>query len=1015
MPVIADTSYPRLPTEPGPTELEAFTPEPVELAFARQKTRHGGPRLALLVLLKTFQHLGRVVRLADVPTGIIDHIASVAGLAGHTGELAGYGDSTYRIRLASLVRGFVGVAGYDREARGIAARACIEAARTRDDLADIVNAGIEELLRQRRELPAFGALLKLARTARALVNRSYHRRIATALPPGTRERLATLLVVPAGATRSGWDQAKADPPRPSPQRMREHLAHLAWLRGQAVAEAAFAGVPDRKLRQFAAEARSLGAADLGRVVESKRLALMAALLRGQVAQALDDAAEMFVRLTMRMHNRAREALDEYRVRHAAETDALVALLRETVLVCQDREAERDARLAAVENLLLPDGDAILARCEAHAAFAGNNYLPLLARFYGGQRAAFLRFLEHAALVSTSQDRSMEEAIAFLLAHRVHRRAKLRTVADVVQHDGTTVLRPLDLSWVGEKWWPLLTGGRTAREPASVEVDRRHFEICVFTQVVNELKSGDLCIPGSEEYGDYRDQLVSWDEYRSDVAGYAEQAGVPADAAAFVATLKARLTATASTTDRGFPDNEHVEIVDGEPVVKRLRAREVADGAAFLERLLKARLAPAGVLEALADTEHWLNWTRHFGPVSGFEAKLERPRERYVATAFCYGCGLGPSQAARSLKGLDRRHVAHVNQRHMTEVSLDEAITGVIDAYARVGLHRFWGTGESASADGMKWEVHPESLKSSYHLRYGGYGGIGYYLVSDTYIALFSRFLACGAYEGHAILDFVAENRSLLQPSMVHSDTHGQSAAIFGLAHLLGIELMPRIRSWQDLHLFRPDAGARYEHIDGLFTANIDWPLIEAHLPDMLRVVLSIRAGRLLPSAILRRLATYSRKNRLYFAFREIGRAIRTNFLLRYLSSVELRRTIQAATNKSELFNKYAQWVSFGSAGLATAAERDEQRKMIKYNHLVANLLIFHTAVGMTRALDEIAAGGHAAAITPEALAGTSPYLNEHLNRFGSYELDLGRPPPPLPFELPPRLRPSRQSTAAVPV
>jgi TnpA family transposase len=103
------------------------------------------------------------------------------------------------------------------------------------------------------------------------------------------------------------------------------------------------------------------------------------------------------------------------------------------------------------------------------------------------------------------------------------------------------------------------------------------------------------------------------------------------------------------------------------------------------------------------------------------------------------------------------------------------------------------------------------------------------------------------YEGHAILDFVAENRSLLQPSTIHSDTHGQSAAIFGLADLLGIELMPRIRSWQDLHLFRPDASTHYEHIDSLFTAAVDWALIEAHLPDMLRVALSIRAGRLLPS------------------------------------------------------------------------------------------------------------------------------------------------------------------------
>jgi hypothetical protein len=44
----------------------------------------------------------------------------------------------------------------------------------------------------------------------------------------------------------------------------------------------------------------------------------------------------------------------------------------------------------------------------------------------------------------------------------------------------------------------------------VTVDRRAFEMCLFTQVMTELKSGDLCIPGGDTYGDYRDQLVSWE-------------------------------------------------------------------------------------------------------------------------------------------------------------------------------------------------------------------------------------------------------------------------------------------------------------------------------------------------------------------------------------------------------------------------------------------------------------------------------------------------------------------------
>ena len=67
---------------------------------------------------------------------------------------------------------------------------------------------------------------------------------------------------------------------------------------------------------------------------------------------------------------------------------------------------------------------------------------------------------------------------------------------------------------------------------------------------------------------------------------------------------------------------------------------------------------------------------------------------------------------------------------------------------------------------------------------------------------------------------------------------------------------------------------------------------------------------------------------------------------------------------------------------------------------------------MTRVLDSLVADGHGIAVTPEALAGTSPYLNEHLNRFGSYELDLSKPPAPLPFKLPLQQQSSRQATTA---
>ena len=109
--------------------------------------------------------------------------------------------------------------------------------------------------------------------------------------------------------------------------------------------------------------------------------------------------------------------------------------------------------------------------------------------------------------------------------------------------------------------------------------------------------------------------------------------------------------------------------------------------------------------------------------------------------------MGPAQAARSLKGLDRRQIALVDQRHVTEEKLDEAITAVINAYTASRCTSTGASGESASADGMKWDVYRRNLLSEYHVRYGGYGGIGYYHVSDTYVALFWHFIPCGVWEG----------------------------------------------------------------------------------------------------------------------------------------------------------------------------------------------------------------------------------------------------------------------------
>jgi TnpA family transposase len=76
------------------------------------------------------------------------------------------------------------------------------------------------------------------------------------------------------------------------------------------------------------------------------------------------------------------------------------------------------------------------------------------------------------------------------------------------------------------------------------------------------------------------------------------------------------------------------------------------------------------------------------------------------------------------------------------------------------------------------------------------------------------------WEAVYLLDSLLSNVSDIQPDTIHADTQGASLPVFGLAALLGFDLLPRIRNWHDLNFYRPDAKVRYKHIDSLFDDNV---------------------------------------------------------------------------------------------------------------------------------------------------------------------------------------------------
>ena len=261
-----------------------------------------------------------------------------------------------------------------------------------------------------------------------------------------------------------------------------------------------------------------------------------------------------------------------------------------------------------------------------------------------------------------------------------------------------------------------------------------------------------------------------------------------------------------------------------------------------------------LLDILKNVQHWVGYTRHFGPPSGADPKLSDAVMRYIFTVFGYASELGASQTARHTTGpISRQILRRINDQHITAPKLEASLRDIIAEYTRFELPFLWGSGQAAIADGTHVALIRNNLLGEQHVRYGSFGGIAYHHISDTYIALFSHFIACGVWEAVYILDGLLKNHSALQPDTLYADTHGQAEPVFGLAALLGIKLLPRMRTWNDVTLYRVDPNTSYKHIDALFTQVVDWDVIERHWQDMMQVVLSIQAGRVLPSMLLQKL------------------------------------------------------------------------------------------------------------------------------------------------------------------
>jgi hypothetical protein len=77
-------------------------------------------------------------------------------------------------RHGPLIRAHLHITAFRDGGRRVLVRAMLEAAQSKDMLADLINVGIEALVQARYQLPAFSTLRRAAQKARAQVNVRYY-------------------------------------------------------------------------------------------------------------------------------------------------------------------------------------------------------------------------------------------------------------------------------------------------------------------------------------------------------------------------------------------------------------------------------------------------------------------------------------------------------------------------------------------------------------------------------------------------------------------------------------------------------------------------------------------------------------------------------------------------------------------------------------------------------------------------------------------------------------------------
>ncbi|MHC0449744.1 MAG: Tn3 family transposase [Candidatus Lariskella arthropodorum] len=520
--------------------------------------------------------------------------------------------------------------------------------------------------------------------------------------------------------------------------------------------------------------------------------------------------------------------------------------------------------------------------------------------------------------------------------------------------------------------------------------RKSYECAIFKLLRVKLRHKEVWVKGSYKYRDPIDDLP--EEFEKKREEYFGLLGAPLSVNDFVAPLKNDMKYHLETFDNELPQNKLVRITHrkNKPWIQLTPLTKVEEPK-VIQRIKDAILAKWGVidlLDILKEVDLRENFTECFNTAGNREIlDRETIRKRLLLCNFTIGTNAGLKRNAGASKGtVTFEELRHIKNFFFSKDDLREAINLVINAIFRIRNPKIWRSQSTAcAADSKQFGCFRKNLLTEWSPRHHTDGVMIYWHVSDQYICVYSQLKSCTSSEVASMLQGIMDQETNMDIESQYVDSHGKSELGFALSYLEKFDLLPRYKSIGEQKLYLPEDNFYIHNISEITARSINWQFIIEQYDEMVKYAVALKIGTAPAETIIRRFARSNYQHPTFQAFIELGKAVKTIFLCRYLKSVELRQQINAGLNVVENWNSANDFVYYGKGGEITSNNRDDQEISMLCLHLLQTCIVYINTLLIEELLEDEYWKNQ---LTQEDYRALSALFYLHINPYGSFELDL---------------------------